>query len=109
MLVKLRSHGVDLARAMQRYVERRLRLALGASAANIREATVHLRDVNGPRGGVDQKCAVHVALAPSGTIRAEATDADLLLALERAAGRARRGIQRAVERRQEASRQRPGA
>jgi putative sigma-54 modulation protein len=99
MLIKLRSHGVDLAGVMQRHVERRLRLVLGGSAASIREATVHLTDVNGPRGGVDQRCSLHVALSPSGTIRAEATDSDLLHALERAAGRARRSIRREAERR----------
>ncbi len=103
MQIKLRSHGVDLADVLTRHVERRLRLALGASAASVRAATVHLSDVNGPRGGVDQKCSVQVALSPSGSIRAEATDADMLLAFDRAAGRARRGIRRAIERRQESS------
>ncbi len=104
MQIKLRSHGVDLAAVLQRHVERRLRLVLGGSAATVREATVHLSDVNGPRGGVDQRCALHVALAPSGTVRAEATDADLLQALELAAGRARRSIRRETERRQSLTR-----
>jgi len=104
MQIKLRSHGVDLAAVLQRHVERRLRLVLGASAASIREATVHLADVNRPRGGIDQRCSLRVALSPSGTVRAEATDVDLLQALERAAGRARRSIRRETERRQDAAR-----
>jgi ribosome-associated translation inhibitor RaiA len=99
MLVKLQSHGVDLARVLERQVERRLRLVLGASAACVRRATVDLHDVDGPHGGAGQRCSVRVALSPSGSVRTEATDPDLLIALERAADRARRSIRRAVERR----------
>ncbi|MBN2369332.1 MAG: HPF/RaiA family ribosome-associated protein, partial [Vicinamibacteria bacterium] len=103
MLVKMSSHGVDLATVVQRHVERRLRLVLGSSAANVRKAAVHLRDVNDARGGVDRKCSVRVTLSPSGLIRAEATDSDLFTALERAAGRARRSIRREIERRRDIS------
>jgi ribosome-associated translation inhibitor RaiA len=103
MLIKLRSDGVDLASVLTRHVERRLRLALGASAASVREATVHLSDVNRPGGGIDQKCSVRVALSPLGSIRAEATDTDMLMALERAAGRARRSIRREIDRRHDLS------
>jgi ribosome-associated translation inhibitor RaiA len=100
MLVRLESHGMDLARLVERQVERRLRLVFGASAAGVRAATVHLRDAGGPDGAAGQRCAVRVALSPSGSVRTEATDADVMTALERAAEQARRAIRRAVERRQ---------
>ena len=74
---------------------------LGASAACVRAATVDLTDVDGPRGGAGQRCSVRVALSPSGTVRTEATDADFLTALDRAADRARRSIRRTVERRRD--------
>jgi ribosome-associated translation inhibitor RaiA len=104
MQVKLKGDATILINAMQRHLERRLRLALGASSASIRSATVRLADVNGPRGGVDQKCALSVELSPAGLIQAEAVDVDAIAAFERAAGRAGRAVRREIERRREAAR-----
>ena len=104
MLVKLKGDADILINAMHRHVERRLRLALGASSASIRSATVRLADVNGPRGGLDQKCALSVELSPAGLVHAEAIDADAIAAFETAAGRAGRAVRRAIERRRSAYR-----
>lgn len=54
--------------------------------------TISFSDVNGPRGGPDLHCAVTVELIPSGSLRAEATDSDLVAALSKALARARRSI-----------------
>lgn len=41
--------------ALRQYVERRLRFALGRFAHRLDQLQVRLEDVNGPRGGLDQR------------------------------------------------------
>ncbi len=92
MIVDMRTQDLDLAGAVQRHVERRIRAALGSSEARIRSVSLALSDVNGPRGGLDLRCAVTVELAPRGWLRVEATGSDLFSAIGQALARARRSI-----------------
>jgi putative sigma-54 modulation protein len=98
MLVQLRTHGLDLTAAIRRHLEQRVRTSLRSSGTSVRAVTVSLSDVNGPRGGVDLHCAVNLELMPRGSVRAEATDSDLLAAVRRALARVHRGIERAAGR-----------
>ena len=92
MLIDMRTHDMDLVGAIQRHLEKRVRAALASSAAQVRSVTIELTDINGPRGGADLRCAVTVDLLPRGSVRAEATDADLGSAVGRALAWARRRI-----------------
>jgi len=92
MLVQVRTQDLDLAGAIRRHLERRVRGARGSQATRIASVTRGLFDINGPRGGEDLRCVVTVDLLPKGTVRAEATDSDVVSALGRALARARRTI-----------------
>lgn len=92
MLTQVRTQGLDLAGAIQRHLERRMRAALHAFASRVATVTASFSDVNGPRGGPDLHCAVTLELVPSGSVRAEATDEDLVAALTKALARARRSV-----------------
>jgi hypothetical protein len=98
MLVHVRTQDPTLLGAVQRHLEKRVRAALGASATHVASVTLGLSDINGPRGGADLRCVVTVELVPSGSLRAEATHADLLSAVGRALARARRAIQDGAKR-----------
>ena len=77
--------------------QQRLRCALDRFASRVRSLTVRLSDVNGPRGGRDQRCAIAVRLAgPKRLIVVEDLDAELPAAIARAAERAARAVARAV-------------
>ena len=79
-------------------VERRVRTALRRYAAHIRAVRVRLRDVNGPRGGVDKECTIAVRLAlPHRLLLIEDVDASAAVATDRAADRAARAVVRAVQ------------
>ena len=93
MLVQVRAQDLSLLGAIQRHLERRARAALGPVATRVSSVGLALSDLNGPRGGADLRCVVTVDLLPSGSLRAEATHADLLSAVGRALARARREIQ----------------
>lgn len=83
--------------ALMHLARRRLEYALGRFGRRVRSVTVRLTDVNGPRGGVDKKCAVAVRLnAPKRLVVIEDVDAEAAIAIDRAADRAARAVVRAV-------------
>jgi ribosome-associated translation inhibitor RaiA len=92
MLMQVRTQGLSLAGAIERHLERRVRAALRAFASRVSAVTISFSDVNGPRGGPDLHCAVTLELIPSGSVRGEATDEDLVAAMTKALARARRSI-----------------
>lgn len=74
-----------------------LEFALGRFRSRIRSVTVRLADVNGPRGGVDKTCLVTIRLdASKRLIVIEETDADAVVAIDRATDRASRAVARAL-------------
>src|SRR5690348_13668416 len=81
------------------HIERRLRFALGRFTARIRRLTVQLSDVNGPRGGIDKRCRIAVALFPRGIVMVQGTGDDPFALVTHSARRARRAVRRALERR----------
>lgn len=105
MLVHVRAQDQSLLGAIQRHLEKRTRAALGPMATRVSSVGLALSDINGPRGGADLRCVVTVDLVPTGSLRAEATHADLLSAVGRALARARREIAKATRERRIA---RPG-
>ena len=98
MLVQMRTQGLDLGGVIHRHLQRRVRAALQSSSTRVRAVNLSLSDVNGPRGGADLRCVVSLELMPRGSVRAEATDSDLVAAVTRALARARRSFLRATRR-----------
>ena len=87
MKVDVHAQGFPLTAALAEHTERRLRFALKHAADRVQHATVRLADVNGPRGGVDKKCIIHIVLAGIPDIVTEDTEADMYIAINRAADR----------------------
>ncbi len=63
MDLKLRHDGFEMSEAIDLHVHDRFAAALDQHVTHIRGIDVTLRDENGPRGGVDKTCQVHVVLA----------------------------------------------
>jgi len=70
-------------------VERRVRLALKRLQAQVQQARISLRDINGPKGGADKQCQIMLTTAGHGSLvivsRAEHAQGALNQALQRAA------------------------
>ncbi len=98
MYVKIEAHNAEISRTSREWIERRLLFALSRFGDRIRRVTALVEDINGPRGGVDQRCRIDVLLAPSKRIAAEATDADAFGAVSRAAERVARRVRDALDR-----------
>lgn len=86
-----------LSQSLADQARHRLEFALGRFGARVRSLTVRLLDLNGPKGGVDKQCLVAVVLNPSSRlVLIEDTDADAVIAINRAADRTGRAVARAL-------------
>ena len=97
MRLDIRGRHLTLTPALLDRVTRRLRFALGRFDRRVGRVSVRLGDVNGPRGGVDKSCTVHLHAAGR-SITIEERDRDMYAAIDRAAERAGRAVERALAR-----------
>ncbi|WP_051279289.1 HPF/RaiA family ribosome-associated protein [Chitinilyticum aquatile] len=67
------------------YVMNRLRLALDRMLLRVGAVTVRLNDENGPKGGVDKACQIHLTVPGHKPIVVTERAIDLLAAIDRAA------------------------
>jgi ribosome-associated translation inhibitor RaiA len=98
MQVLIRDRGVELQEDTQERIERSIGFALDRFGPRIKRVTVGLTDLNGPRGGVDKRCRVEVALEPTGTVLIHEDSPDLVAAVDLAAQRVGTAIARKLER-----------
>ena len=68
--------------------ERRLRFAVRRLRDQVLQAQVRLVDLNGPRGGIDQRCQIQLTTDGMGTVVVHATRRHAVQALEAALKRA---------------------
>ncbi len=80
-------------------LERRIRFTFARFGSRIRRIVAVLEDINGPRGGEDQRCRIEVTMVPSGMIMAEATDNEVASAVGRAVDRVGRRVRDTLNRR----------
>ena len=105
MRLEIRQRGVKVTEELRTFLQERLRLALGRFARHIDLVRVYLRDVNGPRDGLDKKCRMVVELPPRGRVIVAGADTATSAAIARTASRAGIAVKRHVQRRR--SRRRP--
>jgi ribosome-associated translation inhibitor RaiA len=99
MELSIKTHGLDLSDPLKAYTERRLRASLGAFVRQLDGVEVRLGDINGPRGGVDKRCAIRVILRRFGIVFARAAGANVYSTVDHAAARIRSAVSRTLSRR----------
>lgn len=99
MRVDIKTNGIDLTNGLREHTERRLEFALDRAHHDISSVTVRLSDINGPRGGFDKRCQIQIPLPHHRGVVIEETDADLYVAIDRAASRAGNTLGRQLSRR----------
>lgn len=99
MKIAIHCRRFGLTAALQEYTLHQLRLALSHTRAQVRHVTVRLGDLNGPRGGADKRCGIHVVVDGVGQVVTASTDRDLYAAIAQAARRIGRGVARRLSQR----------
>jgi putative sigma-54 modulation protein len=103
MQLDIQTNGFSLTDAIRNYTTQRMQFALDRDDGQIMYVRVSLVDINGPRGGIDKRCLINLALAGKNNIVVEDTEADLYVAIDRASDRCERTLTRRLERMREFS------
>jgi ribosomal subunit interface protein len=98
MRVRIQAREFTLTDALREHVERRIRFALTRFGPRLLQVSVRLEDVNGPRGGEDKRCTVQVSVTRQPQVVVEETAADMYEAIDRAAARTERTVERKLAR-----------
>lgn len=106
MQIQICSREVRVSQRLQAYIERRIRFALDRLAQRIRKIRVQLRDINGPRGGVDKSCRLTITLAPEATLVIENRSANAYAAVDSVVEKAANSIVRRLKRKEKLGRPR---
>lgn len=99
MRVHVFAKNVALAPSLVEFIERRIGFALDRFASRIVKVVVRLNDLNGPRGGVDQRCRIDANVTPSARKTAEGTGLSIEAAVCQAVDRIACAIRRDLGRR----------
>ena len=98
MQIEIRARGIETTNELRQHIERRIHCAFERFGTEIDSVLVRLDDINGPRGGVDKRCHLVITGSRIGALTVDELDADVLMAIEAALGRAARSTRRALQR-----------
>lgn len=98
MQIKIHTQGFVLTESLRAHVERRFQFAMNRFQDHVMCVTVRLSDINGPSKGVDKHCQVQLQLRGLADIVINDTEADLYVAVDRAAERTARTLGRHLQR-----------
>ena len=87
-----------LTQDLIRYTERRLEFALSRFGHVIHRVTVHLGDMNGPKGGVDQRCHMVARVRTGSPLVIVEHDSNPLTLIDRATDRLGHALARRIDR-----------
>ena len=99
MQIQIHSDDFDLTEGLRDHIVKRLAYSLNHGRDMISRVVVRLADVNGPKGGVDKCCSIEVRLKGRAAIAIDDTQTDLYVAIDRAAERTGRTMDRRIARR----------
>ncbi len=108
MQIDIQARSFTLTNALKIYAEEKLKSSFSRCQDHLNRIVVRLSDINGPRGGEDKLCHIHVVLPGISDVIIEDTEQDMYAAIDRAIDRAGNAVERKVDRQQSALRhQRP--
>ena len=95
----IRAFGIDVSEETRNHLRKKVSRRFGKFAESIERVSIRFRDVNGPRGGVDQVCHMKVVLKSLPSVVFESRDVSLDGAFSGALTGAERIVRRSLQRR----------
>lgn len=95
----IRVDGLTIDESDREHIRKRLGEKLGRYAGSVERVSVRLRDINGPRGGVDVQCHIKVVLSGLPSVVGEQQDVAFRPALTKALASVERAVRRTLQRR----------
>ena len=100
MNLHIQSKTFSLTGALKQYVKRKVDSVIQQRADHIQRINVNLSDINGPHGGIDKRCQVHLVIPRMPDIVIQDTQSNLYSAIDSAISRAKVALSRKLTRRQ---------
>ena len=97
MNITIRTQGFDTTGAIDGFVRQQADAALEKFSEHIVSVDVFMKDINGPKGGIDKQVLARIRLPGRQLIAMEVTRADLYAAVTVCLRRAKRAVRRAVK------------
>jgi len=98
MQIHIQARSFTLTKALKKYAEQKLKTSLASCQDRMRRVVIRLSDINGPRGGEDKLCHIHVVLPGMSDVIIEDTETNMYDAIDRATERASSAVTRKVTR-----------
>ena len=77
MQVVIRSNDFTITKALRNFLHSQIKRSMAACSRNVESITIRLKDLNGPKGGIDKECLVEVKIANGApvVVRKQSTNA----------------------------------
>lgn len=99
-MIDIQARNFTLTDAINSYTQKKLEPMLHHYGDKILKTIVHLSDDNGPKGGVDKHCHIHVEMKKLPTVVIEDSEENLYAAIDNATHRAERAVRKMLEKKQ---------
>lgn len=96
MIISTSSHTILLSSELDQFVAATMQRALERLSEDILSIDVFLKDVNGPKGGVDKQVIVRLHLSNRQHLTIETEGESLYATVRRSAKRAKRAVRRSI-------------
>ena len=96
MIISTSSHNILLSSELDTFVRSTMHQALDRLGEDVLSIDVFLKDVNGPKGGVDKQVIVRLHLRNRRQLAIETLDENLYAAVRRSAKRAKTAVRRSL-------------
>ena len=96
MNIRTRVQDFEPTTSIDTFVHQRLQAALARFHDGVAAVDVSMKDVNGPKGGIDKAVLIVVRMRSGRPITLETSDEDLYAAISRGAKRAKRAVRRSL-------------
>ena len=96
MNIAIRTQGFEPTRAIEDFTRTQLDAALRSFADSVVSVDVFMKDINGPKGGIDKQVLARIRLRGSQVVTVECTRANLYSAIAATTQRSKRSVRRTL-------------
>jgi hypothetical protein len=96
VIISTSSHNIQLSRELDNFITTTMRGSLERLADDVVSVDVFLKDLNGPKGGIDKQAVIRVHLRGRREIAIETVHENLGAAIRIGAKRAKRAVRRSL-------------
>ena len=107
MEIQVNFGGVKSSDSVTNYAITEARAALERFAERVTRVEIHLKDMNGPKAGIDSRCTIEVRLAGLQPMAVDHTAADFHQAIDGAAQKLQRAVEHRLDRLRETHQTKP--